>query len=152
MLLAAGSSSRFGSDKRAHVLPDGRSLLTATVAKYVGAFAELIVVLRPGEEALAEELRRRFDPATVTIVHAQDAHLGMGHSIAAGIREAKGWDFAFVALGDMPFVHLGTLATLNRVDVLQHPGIVYLEPDETAGGRLQHAACLLYTSPSPRDS
>jgi molybdenum cofactor cytidylyltransferase len=114
VLLAAGSASRFGSDKRTHSLPDGRSLLGATIAKYARAFAEIIVVLGPADRALAEELRRQFDPQTVTIVHAQAARLGMGHSLAAGIRAARGWDFAFVALGDMPFVQPQTLAALGR--------------------------------------
>jgi molybdenum cofactor cytidylyltransferase len=114
VVLAAGSASRFGSDKRTHRLPEGESLLQATVAKYVDQFPELVVVLRPEDHALADRLMRRFDPDTVTIVFAQDARLGMGHSLAAGIRAAKEWDFAFVALGDMPFVKPQTLAALGR--------------------------------------
>ena len=85
VLLAAGSASRFGSDKRAHVLPDGHSLLSATITKCIRGFGEVIVVLKPGDDALAEELRQQFGPGAVTIVHAQDARLGMGHSLAAGI-------------------------------------------------------------------
>lgn len=114
MLLAAGSAARFGSDKRVHALPDGDSLLSAAITKCIKGFAEVVVVLKPGDEALAEKLRRQFYPEDVTIVHAQDAQLGMGHSLAAGIRAAAGWDFAFVALGDMPFVEPETLAALNR--------------------------------------
>lgn len=114
IVLAAGSASRFGSDKRTHTLAEGDFLLGATVARYVEKFDDVIVVLRPEDDAIATRLTQAFDPDTVTFVRAPDARLGMGHSLAAGIRAAKEWDFAFVALGDMPFVDLRTLAALNR--------------------------------------
>lgn len=115
VLLAAGTASRFGSDKRTHVLPGGNTVLVGVIAEYVDQFEELIVVLRPGDEALAGDLQTQFSTDALTIVYAQDAQLGMGHSLAAGIRAARSWDFAFIALGDMPFVAPETLAALQRV-------------------------------------
>jgi molybdenum cofactor cytidylyltransferase len=113
ILLAAGSGSRFGSDKRLHVMPNGDPVLLTTVRRYASIFDQIIVITRPGEShverMLTEALGRRAPP----IVYAADAHLGMGHSLAAGIASVEHWPYAFVALGDMPFVQTTTLATLR---------------------------------------
>jgi molybdenum cofactor cytidylyltransferase len=120
LLLAAGVSRRFGADKRTHLLPDGTSLLQATANKYVGCFDHVVVVLRPTDAELARELTTRFGgpPARkrggrLHVVTAAQAHLGMGHSLAAGISAVGNWDYAFVALGDMPFVETATLRQLE---------------------------------------
>jgi len=114
ILLGAGFSRRFGSDKRQHrvTLPDGSAapMLAATAAIYVEAFDETVVVLRAEDDALRTALGHL--PHLRTVVAAR-ATLGMGHSLAAGIRAAAGWDYAFVGLGDMPFVSLATLTLLR---------------------------------------
>ena len=112
LLLAAGVSRRFGADKRTHLLPDGTSLLQATANKYVGCFDHVVVVLRPTDAELARELTTRFGGG-LRVVTAAQAHLGMGHSLAAGIGAVGNWDYAFVALGDMPFVETATLRQLE---------------------------------------
>jgi len=48
LVLAAGSSTRFGSDKRRATLADGRSLLAHSVARARAVFDEVRVVLREG--------------------------------------------------------------------------------------------------------
>jgi len=114
LLLGAGFSRRFGSDKRRHLLtlPDGRRLpmLCATAELYARAFAETVVVVRAEDEDLRARLA---DETGVRTVIADDAAGGMGCSLAAGIRAVSGWSYAFVGLGDMPFVSAGTLTRLR---------------------------------------
>jgi len=113
LILAAGFARRFGSDKRRHALPGGDTLLEATLRRYAEVFGHVAVVIREGENDLAAALRV-VCPA-VRIVTAADAALGMGHSLAAGIRAvADDWSWVAVALGDMPWVRAGTLSALVR--------------------------------------
>lgn len=111
MVLAAGTSTRFGSDKRRHVLEGGGSLLQTTLAKYADVFENVVVVVRAGDDALASEIAGSCRNCTAVI--ANDAHLGMGHSLVAGVRAAGEWDYAFVALGDMPYVERRSLEVLR---------------------------------------
>ncbi len=113
LILAAGFSRRFGTDKRRHQLPGGDTLLIATVRRYADVFADIAVVLREGDDDLAAELIEVCPAAR--IVTARDAALGMGHSLAAGIRALRSdWEWAAVALGDMPWIRVDTLKTLRQ--------------------------------------
>ena len=114
LLLGAGVSRRFGSDKRSHVLASGDRLLHATTAIYLQCFEQVVVVLRPGDSELQDALLARFDEHAPSVVLAAHAHLGMGHSLAAGIATVGEWEYAFVALGDMPFVAVSTLEQLEH--------------------------------------
>lgn len=111
MILAAGFGRRFGSDKRLFRLADGRTLLQATVHRYSAVYPNLCVIVRPEDTAVEQSLQ---DTATeLRIIHAAKAELGMGHSLAAGVRAIAGdWQWASVALGDMPFVVEKTLREL----------------------------------------
>jgi molybdenum cofactor cytidylyltransferase len=113
VLLAAGASRRFGADKRAHSMRGGASLLHTTTEKYLGCFEQVVVVVRPGDQALEDALAEHFGTRAPRVVTAADADLGMGHSLAAGIAAVEDWDHAFVALADMPFVQTDTLEKLK---------------------------------------
>ena len=108
VILAAGFARRFGSDKRQWQLPDGRTLLESTLARYQNGFESVFVVLRPEDRVWARQL------GGCTKVFAAEGRLGMGHSVAAGVAAAREFDGAFVALGDMPWVEATTLETLRR--------------------------------------
>ncbi|MCY4565494.1 MAG: NTP transferase domain-containing protein, partial [Gammaproteobacteria bacterium] len=56
VILAAGASSRFGSDKRRFALADGRTMLETALATYQTAFDEIFLVLKPIDEAWASPL------------------------------------------------------------------------------------------------
>ena len=107
VLLGAGLGRRFGSDKRLALL-DQRTVAETTTRVYAGAFEQLRIVLRPGDTALGKLLAPYGQ-----IVFAEQAHLGMGHSLAAGFTDLS-WRWAFVGLLDMPFVGNTTLAPLRQ--------------------------------------
>ena len=112
VVLAGGRGRRFGSDKRLASLPSGDSLLEATLCKIIPAFEETLLVLRPGDESLATALSARFKTLTTTL--ANDAGLGMGHSLAHGAAPCQWVILAAPWLGDMPFHAPSTLSTLIR--------------------------------------
>lgn len=100
ILLAAGAGSRFGGGKLLHPLPDGTPVGIAALHNLKRALARVVVVVRPGDDALAA----RFAHEEVALIECAEAVAGMGHSLAAAVRaqsDAKGW---IVALGDMPRV------------------------------------------------
>ena len=118
ILLAAGKGDRFGGGKLLSTLPDGRPIALAAARNLQPACDRLLVVLRPGDRALADLLTA--DGFAVMVCH--DAEAGMGHSLAAGVRaspEAGAW---IVALADMPFIqstsHHGVAARLRAGDSL----------------------------------
>jgi molybdenum cofactor cytidylyltransferase len=114
ILLAAGRGRRFGGDKRAALLADGRPLLAHTLARYRAVFDAITLVLR-ADDPTPPFLTEPAGLDGVTLVRCPDADLGMGHSLAAGAAHAlqAGWAGAFVALGDMPWVRAETLCLLR---------------------------------------
>ncbi|OUM36287.1 nucleotidyltransferase family protein [Pseudomonas putida] len=109
LVLAAGSGTRFGSDKRRATLADGRSLLAHSVERARAVFDDVRVVLRAGEWGEDFGL-----PADCRIVVSPDAGSGMGHSLAAGARSLLDSQAQSVAilLGDMPWIESATLRQL----------------------------------------
>lgn len=88
-------------------MADGRTLLQATLARYQGAFEDVMVVLRPDDASWSDEL------VGSDKIYAADSQLGMGHSLAAGVAAAEHLDALFIALGDMPWVAQATLKALR---------------------------------------
>ena len=110
ILIAAGQSRRFGSDKLLYPLADGTPLAVAAFRNLKPACAEVLAVLRPEQEELAGRLWNEG----ARIVISEDSHAGMGHSLAAGVRasaEAQGW---LLALADMPYVKTHTMQQLAQ--------------------------------------
>ena len=109
LILAAGAGRRFGADKRLARLPDGSTLLEATLTCFCPATPKPLVVLRPGEAAPEAYARQ------VVVVPSPHWEAGQGHSLAAG---AGAWDptdapWLMIALGDMPFIAPATLQALE---------------------------------------
>ena len=108
VILAAGESTRFGSDKRNFRLAGGRTMLEVTLGVYQCVFDEIVIVLKPADESWAGQL------CGVRLVYAPESALGMGHSLAAGVGAVRHLDYLFIALADMPYVQAQTLIRLNR--------------------------------------
>jgi molybdenum cofactor cytidylyltransferase len=113
LLIAAGFSRRFGSDKRLHRLPDGRILLIASLAPYRDAFRNVAIVIRETDSAVLAELRRAFADRMPIVATTANAAAGMAASLADGVRALLDWDYLFVGLADMPYVQATTLRTLE---------------------------------------
>lgn len=100
ILLAAGSGSRFGSDKLLHPLADGTPMGLAAARRLRPACDRVLAVVRPDSVELAAQLAAAGFELVVSAASLQ----GMGHSLAAGVRaapDAGGW---LIALADMPFI------------------------------------------------
>jgi molybdenum cofactor cytidylyltransferase len=115
LMLAAGSGVRFGSDKRAATLTDGRTLLLASVENAVASALPVRVCLRPGDETLAAAVNN----AGAAVLYCAGAESGMGHTLAEGISQMNRYDGVIVALGDMPLIQP---ATYTRVAAALLPG------------------------------
>jgi molybdenum cofactor cytidylyltransferase len=109
LVLAAGQGRRFGSDKRRALLADGTPLLVASLLQAQRNFAQVFVLLQSGDDAQALGV-----PAGVEVLRCADAELGMGHSLAAGIRALQQQSASAIAvlLGDMPWLSASTLQLL----------------------------------------
>lgn len=105
LIMAAGHSRRFGSDKRAAILHDGRTLLATTFAAACAAFEQVRVVINiqvpPTELGIPESL---------SIVIHTTASAGLGGSISQAIQAldrrqmCTEFDSIAIWLGDMPWV------------------------------------------------
>jgi molybdenum cofactor cytidylyltransferase len=108
VLLAAGAGRRFGGAKLLHTMPDGTPIGIAAWQHLRCALQQSVVVVRPGDEALAQ----RFRAAGAQLVVSPDAERGMGHSLASGVAatsDARGW---VIALADMPNLRSPTIAAV----------------------------------------
>src|SRR5436853_3182114 len=110
ILLAAGYSKRFGSNKLLQALPAGTPeagtpIGLASAKHLLDALPESIAVVRPRAQKLARILR---DAGCNTVV-CKNAGEGMGTSLAAGVRATSDADGWIVALADMPFIRPETI-------------------------------------------
>ncbi|AVS93620.1 nucleotidyltransferase family protein [Paracidovorax avenae] len=120
IILAAGASSRFGSDKRRALLADGTPMLAAVAGSFARVFARTAVVLPPGD-AFGLELCTRLGLDAVPNERCRE---GQGASLAAAMQWSlaqPGLQAVVVGLADMPWVHEDTLAAL-RDALVQFPG------------------------------
>lgn len=119
IVLAAGSSRRFGSDKRQFMLPTGSTLLEQTLATVRAVFDHRVLVLRADDDELAARYRADWQ-----IVLASHAALGMGHSLAAALPVVQDWSGAVIALADMAWVQpqsFRALQAASKPDALVVP-------------------------------
>jgi molybdenum cofactor cytidylyltransferase len=111
ILLAAGSATRFGSDKLLHRLPHDVPIVVQSARHLRAGFpGRILAVLRPGAGDLAPLLEKEgCEP-----VPCERAASGMGESLACGVRAAPGADAWLVALGDMPFIRPSSVAAVHE--------------------------------------
>lgn len=118
LVLAAGYSRRFGSDKRCARLGSGQTLLAASLVLPCALLEEVWVVLRPEDDSVALGV-----PAPVQVVRSPGTELGMGHSLASGVQRVSQVTMASaiaVFLGDMPWIGADSLGYLLALASPEH--------------------------------
>jgi molybdenum cofactor cytidylyltransferase len=109
LLLAAGSATRFGSDKLRHALPHGVSIAVQSARQLKLEVARVVAVVRPDSEELGSHLQ---DEGCEVVV-CENAAEGMGASLACAARAAGEADGYLIALADMPFLRRTTIAAVR---------------------------------------
>ena len=109
LLLAAGSASRFGSDKLRHSLPHGVWIAVQAARHLKTGLEKIVAVIRPG----ADELSSRLKKEGCEVVVCENAAEGMGASLACAARAAGEATGYLVALADMPFVRPTSIAAVR---------------------------------------
>jgi molybdenum cofactor cytidylyltransferase len=108
ILLAAGASQRFGTDKLTYILPDGVPIAVCACRNLLAGTDGVLAVVRPGDE----KLKALLQAEGAEVQTCTNAYQGMGTSLAFGISarpEAAGW---LIALADMPWISPLTIRTL----------------------------------------
>lgn len=113
LVMAAGQSRRFGSDKRVAKLANGRPLLATTLKTIEKSFTHSRVVLKPDESALSVGL----PPSTPSMISHRSA-LGLGYSISDAFAQlcrdesTTKYRAAAIWLADLPWVTQRSCKTL----------------------------------------
>ncbi|MEO1079307.1 MAG: nucleotidyltransferase family protein [Pseudomonadota bacterium] len=130
LILAAGSSRRFGADKRRICLYSSVGLLQASVQAYLATgFPVRLVLSRRSED---DDLAAQFSAYPLDLIRSQNAERGMGATLAEVARGCRRNEAVAVALGDMPLIEPGTIRGL--ASRLSPGAIVY----PTHSGRRGH--------------
>lgn len=108
LVLAAGLSRRFGSDKRQFLLDDKTPLLRRAVEIVLAANLSCRVCVRADDSAALALLQ----DLPVSIIECHSAEQGMGRTLAEGVAACQDWDGLLVMLADMPWLRPQTLALL----------------------------------------
>ena len=109
LLLAAGSATRFGSDKLQHALPHGVAIAVQAARHLKSEVSRVVAVVRPDSGQTARALAAEG----CEVVVCERAAEGMGASLACAARAAGAADGYLVALGDMPFVRPSTIGAVR---------------------------------------
>lgn len=116
IVMAAGQSSRFGSDKRVAKLGNGETLLSSTLRTIQKTFSNSRVVIKPEDNAQSLGLT-----PTNHIIISQRSHLGLGYSISDAFRQLCSdesihhYRAAAVWLADLPWVSEETCSVLTKM-------------------------------------
>ena len=108
ILLAAGASTRFGSNKLLHPLAGQTPIALPSLANLRSAVPHVIAVVRPGSPVLENGLSE----AGATVILCANADDGMGASLATAVGasgDVTGW---VIALADMPYVRPETIVKI----------------------------------------
>lgn len=109
ILLAAGKSARFGSDKLTHHLDD-KMMIEHCLAYLQDITDELYVVVNTKDSQLKKILAK----TRINLVECPDAHLGMSATIKCGISATSHADGWIITLADMPYIQASTIQKIHH--------------------------------------
>lgn len=111
ILLAAGSSRRFGDDNKLLANLNGEPILAHTIGNIVPLnLQQVIAVVQPESQAVTQLLEQ----AGFEVFINKNSAKGLGSSIAKGTRQLNDADGVMLLLGDMPFVKIETMRALLK--------------------------------------
>ena len=150
IVLAAGLGTRMGTEspKVSHTLA-GRAMLAHVLDAVKGAsISKTAVVVGPNMQQVRDITKKCISDAEFFV---QKERLGTGHAVKAAKRSLSGSNGTVMILyGDTPLLKQRTLKRLIKTrEHKSNPALVVLGFETDAPGDY---GCLLYTSPSPRDS
>ena len=108
ILLAAGQSRRFGSNKLLHPLTDNIPMLLVAAQKLVSVLPGSITIINRELIPYTDQLEQ----LGMRVIVNQQAEQGMGSSIACGIRASQQATAWLIALADMPYIKTETISLL----------------------------------------
>ncbi len=127
ILLAAGSSERFGTDKRLHEVGGKPLIYYSLRACLASSLTSILVIVAPSQRSIVDIVTPLLPEADrrVRFVENQRAQRGQMSSVKAGLRELPpGVDGAMMFLADMPLVPSGLIDDLIRVFDETHSVVV----------------------------
>lgn len=127
LILAAGRSTRFGTDKRLATLPEGSRVLDAMLGNVRASGLNFTVCLGVHDKHIADQLLQE----NVHCIQCRRADEGMGGTLAEASGHIPGWDGVIVALGDMPWI---TSDTYQEVAARLSPKIICVPSREGRRG------------------
>lgn len=119
ILLAAGASTRFGSQKLLARLAYGECIVEAAAKKLLAQFPRVVAVT--GADPAVHECLRG---AGCEVVVNPRTIEGMGTSLALGVSRARDAASWMIALGDMPFIAPETLAGIEAAGRIEEHIVV----------------------------
>lgn len=126
IILAAGSSRRFGRQNKLLARIAGRPLLIHAIAAAWRASEGRVIVVTGADRARISSLVRSMGLPGISLVHAAGHRNGMGASLAVGLAALRPIERQiFLFLGDAPFVAKGLPRALMRA---LRPGVDAARP------------------------
>ena len=107
IILAAGSSKRFGKQKLCEKLPSGNTVLGETISQVERAVSKVRIITNANIYASINDENGRLKVCP-------EANLGMGLTLAYGIKLVQSTNACLICLADMPFVKTTTYQTLAK--------------------------------------
>jgi len=108
ILLAAGSSRRFGNNKLVQPVVSDTPMLLVSAKNLVDVLPDSIAVISKEVTSLTPQL----ESLGLRVVLNEQAATGIGSSIACGVRASAGACSWLIALADMPYIKQETLGRL----------------------------------------
>ena len=112
ILLAAGKSTRFGSNKLIHPFQStSHCIAVETTLNLLSGVDRCIAVIHPSNNLL----KAAFIRHNVDIVECEQSEQGMSESIKCGISNTLDADAWIITLADMPYVKTGTIKLMSNL-------------------------------------